>query len=122
MNCNNCKHVKNLYSCINELTIGEVEAEISVIVFFENMSTGKIIQVDAESNIQGNVIFSLPFDPLVGSTYKVWLSGTEPTNSYAPLTVLIDGIETTCFWLRFDRIYGSENVTVTGLDQTFELA
>lgn len=119
--CEPCTRVKNLYTCANEITISEVEPEISVSVFFENVATGKITRISAESNISGEVVFPLGFEPLANSDYKVWLQ-TDETNAYEPITVTIDDIESTCFLVRFERIYDSENVTVTGLDQTFELA
>lgn len=119
--CENCTRVKNLYTCANEITISEVDPEISVNVFFESAATGKVIVITAESNISGEVIFPLEFEPLADSDYKVWLQEVD-TNVDTPLTVTIEDIEVTCFYVRFERIYGSDNVTITGLDQTFELA
>lgn len=118
--CEICQRVKNLYTCADEITIGVIDPEISVSVFFENSATGKINRIESESNIQGNVIFTLDFQPLADSDYKVWLQTSEE-NVDSPIPVVMEDVEYTCFYVRFERIYGSENVTVSGLDQTFEI-
>lgn len=120
--CTDCKRLKNLYACASEITISEVDPEIGVLIYFENVATGKITQVSAESDIDGLITFSLPFAPLTQSDYKVWLAGDDPLTADSPLTVLIEGIEATCFILKFDRIYDMDNVSVTSLSQNFELA
>src|SRR5688572_22013602 len=120
--CNDCLKLKNLYTCANEITIGQVSPAIEVYIYFENVATGKITQVSAESDINGIVVYTLDFEPLASSDYKVWLAEQDPLTADSPLPVIIDDVEAECFILRFERIYGSENVTVTGLDQQFELA
>lgn len=120
--CTDCKRVKNLYTCADQISISEVGPEIGVTIFFENVATGKISQIDAESTIDGEVIFELPFAPSTTSDYKVWLAPDDPTNIETPLVVTIEDIEATCFIVHFDRIYDSDNVSVTSLSQIFELA
>lgn len=122
MSCIGCSKTKPVLNCINDLLIGVLEAETEYIIYFRNSSNGKIHSVSGITDKDGVLLVTLNFTPNASVTYEVWVTPNSETNIEDKQTILIDGIEVECLYVTFQRVYGTDNVTITATQQTLELA
>lgn len=122
MSCIGCSKTKPVLNCINDLLIGVLEAETEYIIYFKNSSNGKIHSVAGTSDKDGILLITLNFTPNASVTYEVWAVYSDFENIEDKQTILIDGIEVECLYVTFQRVYGTDNVTITATQQTLELA
>lgn len=114
MTCIGCQPTKPVLNCIATLTIGTLAPTTDYSVYFENSANGKITRIDDQSDADGLLSINLtPFVFTVGVQYRVWVTLYDASNTEAYETILVDGIEVTCMYATFKRLYDSGNSTIT---------
>jgi len=122
MTCIGCSSTKPVLNCITNLKIGSLANSTSYHTYFKNSSSGKINRITATSSNVGVLTVALDFTPLANSQYEVWVTLASSTDIEYEENILIDGIEATCLYVQFKRVYGSGNSTITATNQTLSLA
>jgi hypothetical protein len=122
MTCIGCSSTKPVLNCITNLKIGTLANSTSYYTYFKNSSSGKINRITTTSSNVGVLNVALDFTPLAKSQYEVWVTLASSTDLEEKETILIDGIEVTCLYTQFQRVYGSGNSTLTVTNQVLALA
>jgi hypothetical protein len=122
MTCIGCSSTKPVLNCITNLKIGTLANSTSYYTYFKNSSSGKINRITTTSSNVGVLNVALDFTPLAKSQYEIWVTLASSTDLEEKETILIDGIEVTCLYTQFQRVYGSGNSTLTATNQTLALS
>jgi hypothetical protein len=122
MECINCTRTKPVLSCVTNLRIGNLANSTAYYVYFRNSSSGKFNRLSATSNGSGLLTAVIDFDPLANSQYEIWVTLQTAEDIDAKETINIDGIEATCLYIQFQRVYNSSNVSISATNQTLALA
>ncbi|MGI9143078.1 MAG: hypothetical protein ACR2IJ_07785 [Fluviibacter sp.] len=122
MGCIDCTKTKPVLSCVTNLKIGTVGNSTAYYVYFKNSSNGKLNRVSATSNLVGLLTAVIDFDPLANCQYEVWATLQTAEDIDARVVIGISTIETDCFYVQFQRVYNSSNVSITATNQTLALA
>ena len=121
MTCIGCQNTKSVLNCLTNLTIGSLSNSTSYYAYFKNSSSGKLNRVSGTTNGNGIFTIALDFTPLSNSTYEVWVTLASAENIEAKEQILIDGIETDCLYVIFQRVYNSSNSSITATTQKLRL-
>jgi hypothetical protein len=122
MECINCTRTKPVLSCVTNLRIGTLANSTAYYIYFRNSSSGKFNRLSATSNGSGLLTAVIDFDPLANSQYEIWVTLQTAEDIDAKETINIDGIEATCLYIQFQRVYNSSNVSISASNQTLALA
>lgn len=122
MTCIGCSSTKPVLNCITNLKIGTLANSTSYYTYFKNSSSGKINRITTTSSNVGLLSVALDFTPLAKSQYEIWVTLASSTDLEEKENILIDGIEATCLYVLFQRVYGTGNSTLTATNQTLSLA
>ena len=104
MSCNTCTKAQPLIACLEDLQIGLVTPNTTYNVYLRNNTTNRTnIYTSILSDINGILTVSLAELPIKDHSYTLWVNTggggyTEQDN------IEIDGINYTCFDLKFDKI------------------
>lgn len=122
MTCIGCSSTKAVLNCVSNLKIGSLSNSTEYYVYFKNSSNGKINRVLSSTNGDGILIVEMDFTPLAKSQYEVWVTLENSEDIDAKENILIDGIEATCLYVQFQRVYNQYNSSITASNQTLTLA
>lgn len=124
MSCETCTQTKAIASCVTDLQIGSLTAETTYWVYIQNLTTGRITKVEATTNADGLLLIGATYSVsglqfMAEHTYKLWV--TLPNANVSEMeNITIDSIVYTCFYIKINRILGTDNVSVTYYLQTLE--
>lgn len=122
MTCIGCSSTKPVLNCITNLKIGTLVNSTSYYTYFKNSSSGKINRITSTTSNVGLLSVALDFTPLAKSQYEIWVTLASSTDLEEKETILIDGIEVTCLYTQFQRVFGTGNSTLTATNQTLALS
>lgn len=122
MTCIGCSSTKPVLNCVTNLIIGYLENTTNYYVYFKNSSSGKINRTSATTNGSGLLSVGLDFTPLTKSQYEVWVTLATSEDIEDKQAINIDGIEATCLYVQFQRVYNSFNSSITATNQTLTLS
>lgn len=122
MTCIGCSSTKPVLNCVTNLRIGTLSNSTNYLVYFRNSSSGKINRVASTTNGSGLLSVALDFTPLAKSQYEIWVTLATSEDIEDKQTILIDGIEATCLYAQFQRVYNQNNSSITATNQTLTLA
>lgn len=122
MTCIGCQSTKPVLNCVTNLKIGTLSNTTSYYTYFRNSSSGKINRVTSTTNGSGVLSVELDFTPLTKSQYEVWVTLASAENMEDKENILIDGIEATCLYVQFQRVYNHYNSSITTTNQKLTLA
>jgi len=120
--CNNCRELKTVSLCVNNLTIGTVVSNnTSYNIYFRSVANGMLIKYTATSNGSGLLVLS-PNDGFIFATNHVYeLFVNKTTSSSTGENLTIGGITDTCFKVMFEQVYDLSDV-YTFVNQSLEIA
>lgn len=122
MTCIGCSSTKPVLNCITNLKIGTLANNTSYYTYFKNSSSGKINRITSTTSNVGLLSVALDFTPLAKSQYEIWVTLASSTDLEEKENILIDGIEVTCLYTQFQRVFGTGNSTLTATNQTLALS
>lgn len=122
MTCIGCSSTKPVLNCITNLKIGTLANSTSYYTYFKNSSSGKINRITSTTSNVGLLSVALDFTPLAKSQYEIWVTLASSTDLEEKENILIDGIEVTCLYTQFQRVFGTGNSTLTATNQTLALS
>lgn len=122
MTCIGCSSTKPVLNCITNLKIGTLANSTSYYTYFKNSSSGKINRITSTSSNVGLLSVALDFTPLAKSQYEIWVTLASSSDLEEKENILIDGIEATCLYTQFQRVFGTGNSTLTATNQTLALS
>lgn len=79
MSCSTCQKTKDIASCGENLTIGKIsENDTDVYVFFKNLATGRITQIEATSDADGVVVADVSRANFMWKqSYEIWVTPVD---------------------------------------------
>ncbi len=125
MTCISCKPTKKIPTCISEIVIGTIVADMDYLVYIENNNTGYILKLPCTSDVDGLLTLDLSeidttfFSP--NNKYKLTVTLADAAISDILDITLADASVVNCLLLLFAKSFDNEGLITSQESATLEL-
>ncbi len=123
MSCETCTELKDVIRCNTRITMGTYDAITPIIVYWEDLGTGKVTYHSMTTAADGDIDLTHSFSFRNGQTYRFWINESDASMRDMAQFTLPDGKTTlTCGLIRFIDLHQEDGDKVTGSTVEFTAA